>query len=340
MPPAPAPASTGNALVDGIIHELNKAGYKPGVDADAISKMVSDEVAAALANYKPAANAAPPQTVSYQVRNAPAKTVSGVTPDWWEDAIVCAAARVPQLWRGPAGCGKGYWARKLAEVLNLAFYSTSLTAGIDEGALVGNLLPIDPERAGVFTYVPSAFIRAYENGGVMLLDEMDAADPNMLMIINDAIENGSMSLPHRPDQPVATKHDDFVLVATANTFGHGADRAYVGRNQLDEATLSRFRAGQIDMDYDERIEKGLVSEAVFKYGTMLRARCRAHAKTWKRDVSTRDMVNIEKKMAVNVGKVQMTCERAWYQWFADWTDSDLTKVSAVRSAGLRTVELR
>jgi cobaltochelatase CobS len=39
----------------------------------------------------------------------------------------------------------------------------------------------------------------------------------------------------------------------ANTFGTGADRQYVGRNQLDESTLDRFRIGQIERDYDSEI---------------------------------------------------------------------------------------
>jgi hypothetical protein len=46
----------------------------------------------------------------------------------------------------------------------------------------------------------------------------------------------------------------FVCIAAANTFGTGADRQYVGRNQLDESTLDRFRIGQIELD-DARTSK-------------------------------------------------------------------------------------
>ena len=49
----------------------------------------------------------------------------------------------------------------------------------------------------------------------------------------------------------------FVLVniAAANTFGRGADRQYVGRNQLDAASLDRFIV--VNMDYDNVLERAL-----------------------------------------------------------------------------------
>ena len=48
------------------------------------------------------------------------------------------------------------------------------------------------------------------------------------------------------------RHPDFVIIAAANTVGNGANRRYVGRAQLDGATLDRF--GFIEMPYDEKLE--------------------------------------------------------------------------------------
>jgi len=110
-------------------------------------------------------------------------------------------------------------------------------------------------KNGQFEYVISDFVRCYENGGVFLLDEIDAADANVLIIMNNAIANGRMALSNRPDKPFAKRHADFVLIAAANTYGRGADRMYVGRNQLDEATLDRFKIGMTPMDYDPELEE-------------------------------------------------------------------------------------
>jgi len=48
-----------------------------------------------------------------------------------------------------------------------------------------------------------------------------------------------------------------VCIAAANTYGKGADRQYVGRNELDESTIDRFRIGTVPMDYDEGLETAL-----------------------------------------------------------------------------------
>lgn len=48
------------------------------------------------------------------------------------------------------------------------------------------------------------------------------------------------------------RHPDFCAIAAGNTFGRGADRQYVGRNQLDAATLDRFQTYEVD--YDEQLE--------------------------------------------------------------------------------------
>lgn len=42
-----------------------------------------------------------------------------------------------------------------------------------------------------------------------------------------------------PDKMVK-KHKDFIVCASGNTYGTGADRKYVGRLEIDAATLDRF----------------------------------------------------------------------------------------------------
>jgi len=50
-----------------------------------------------------------------------------------------------------------------------------------------------------------------------------------------------------PDKMVE-RHKNFRCVASANTYGRGADRAYVGRQQIDAATLDRFTIETIEID--------------------------------------------------------------------------------------------
>ena len=156
---------------------------------------------------------------------------------------------------GPAGTGKTYLADQCAKRLRLRFAAISCSAGMSESQLVGRMLPIGEN--GAFEFVGTPFLDCFENGGVFLLDEMDSADPNVLLVINSALANGVLSVPARHDNPVAKRHSDFALIAACNTFGRGADRQYVGRSQLDESTLDRFRIGTVAVDYCDKLERKL-----------------------------------------------------------------------------------
>jgi MoxR-like ATPase len=109
-------------------------------------------------------------------------------------------------------------------------------------------------------YEPSLFRIAYENGGVFTAEEIDAGNPSITTGMHMAVENGVGAFPDR----MVEMHPDFRFVSTANTWGHGADRQYVGRNPLDAATTDRF--WQMDWDYDEGLERGLSVQAAISIG--------------------------------------------------------------------------
>lgn len=144
--------------------------------------------------------------------------------------------------RGPAGSGKTTLAEQCAKALDVPFYFTGAVAS--EYKLTGFV-----DAKGAIVRTP--FREAYEHGGLFLFDEIDASSPASLLCFNAALANGHMDFPDK----VVSRHDGFHCIAAANTFGQGADRVYVGRNQLDGATLDRFLF--IDLEYDEALERAL-----------------------------------------------------------------------------------
>lgn len=146
---------------------------------------------------------------------------------------------------GPAGSGKTTLAEQIAKVLKRKFYMAARVTS--EYKLVGF---IDAQGRCVRTQ----FREAYEHGGVFLFDEVDASDPDALTAFNAALANGLGDFP----DGMVSKHKDFIAIAAGNTFGRGADRQYVGRNQLDAATLDRFQT--FEVDYDEALELALGSD--------------------------------------------------------------------------------
>jgi energy-coupling factor transporter ATP-binding protein EcfA2 len=153
---------------------------------------------------------------------------------------------------GPSGCGKTELAMQMARHLKKDFGMLSWHGGMTESQLYGKTVP--NITGGKEIYIPADFAEFYESGGLFLHDEIDGGDPNVLLSLNGPLSNKRMKLP-RKVKPLIEMHKDFVCLATANTWGNGADRHYVGRNQMDGATVKRFVL--IDMDYDEKLEIAL-----------------------------------------------------------------------------------
>jgi MoxR-like ATPase len=143
---------------------------------------------------------------------------------------------------GPAGSGKTTLAAQCAEILKREFSFT--------GALMQKYELLGFTDANG-TYHDTPFRRAFENGHVYLWDEIDASNAQAAVAFNAALENPWADFP----DGIVQRHADFVSIAAANTFGHGANRQYVGRNALDGATLDRFAV--MELDYDSGLEHAL-----------------------------------------------------------------------------------
>jgi biotin carboxyl carrier protein/tRNA uridine 5-carbamoylmethylation protein Kti12 len=147
---------------------------------------------------------------------------------------------------GPTGSGKTYAARQCAKKLGVKFYFTGSVAS--EFKLTGF---VDAKGKVVRT----AFREAFEKGGLFLFDEIDGSYPQAVLAFNAALANDCMDFPDRR----VKRHKDFYCIAAANTYGQGADRQYVGRNQLDAASLDRFVF--VDWQYDKKLELELAGNA-------------------------------------------------------------------------------
>ena len=147
---------------------------------------------------------------------------------------------------GPAGSGKSSLCGQIAEVLKLQFYPMSVGLQTTKSDLLGFI-----NAKG--DYITSPIRQAYENGGVLLLDEFDATHAGVVTILNSMLANDFCSFPDK----IITKHPDFICFVACNTYGKGGSIDYVGRNRLDGATLDRFVC--INVDYDNTLEKQLTS---------------------------------------------------------------------------------
>ena len=189
---------------------------------------------------------------------------------------------------------------------------------MSESQLTGRLIPIG--ESGKFEYVPTQLVKMVREGGIFLADEFDAADPNVALVLNQLSANRRLVLPNNPEEPVIEAHPDFALVFSANTFGTGADRQYVGRNQMDAATLDRVAMGTIHVDYDNGLEKKLVANSDLRKAFQTLRR-NVRAARIRRVVSMRAMLDAQKYMT-NLG---WSVEECVDQLAMSWTQDERAK---------------
>lgn len=207
-----------------------------GVDVEAVSKIVDAKMEEFRKN-----------TVKVIEVKQPGKLpnkVIGVCHKLTEQIANICNLGVHQMLVGPAGGGKTTCCEKVSEILDLSFFPMSVGPQTTKSDLLGFI-----DAAGNYHTTPLR--EAFENGGLLLLDEVDAANAGVLTIINALLANGYCSFP----DGVKQRNESFRCICACNTYGRGADRQYVGRNQLDAATLDRFAV--VDFDYDEDLERAI-----------------------------------------------------------------------------------
>ncbi len=145
---------------------------------------------------------------------------------------------------GPAGSGKSTILQQIATAMELPFYPMSVNSLTSDYNIIGY-----NDANG--KYVPTIFRKAYESGGIFSFEEIDAGNPNVLTVINNAMSQDKYAFPDK----IVDKHPRFIMAASGNTYGTGANIKYIGRNPLDAATLDRFV--MIWTDYDINLENRL-----------------------------------------------------------------------------------
>ena len=174
---------------------------------------------------------------------------TGIFHKMFDKVLKLVDMNLPVMLTGGAGAGKNFMLEQVSNALGLDFYYTStitqeykLTGFIDGGG----------------KYHETEFYKAFTQGGVFMLDEIDASIPECLVILNGAIANGYFDFP--TGREIA--NENFRVVCAGNTVGLGADLVYTGRNVLDGATLDRFVL--VEIDYDSRIEENLCQDETLR----------------------------------------------------------------------------
>ena len=273
---------------------------------DLLLKQVSENVEqsinakseAVIADLKKQIDELKQYTPTVVVRGDIKTEVKGLKHYQLNDLIGMVGAGLNVMITGMAGTGKTKSAQQVAEALGLEFYCMSVGAQTSKSDLVGYM-----DANG--KYVSTMFRKAYEKGGVFVMDEIDAGNSNVLIVLNSALSNGVCAFPDK----MVPMNKDFHFIATANTYGNGADRTYVGRNQLDGATLDRFAT--IDWKIDEKLEEALVKDmkySVVWLKTIRKTRLYANERSMRAIISPRATIKGATVLEISNGDFELAYE--------------------------------
>ena len=171
--------------------------------------------------------------------------MTGCFCEKFEYLVNIVSAGKPLYMYGPAGSGKSFTAKQIAEALGLPYFETSQ-------AMFSYDLKGYGDAGG--NYVETPFYKAFTQGGLFFLDEVDASASEAMVVLNNAIAN------RRFDFPVVgmvNAHENFRVVAAGNTRMTGATLAYSARQMQDSSFKNRFFFEV--MGYDRRIELQLAN---------------------------------------------------------------------------------
>lgn len=256
---------TGDKVANAVRDVIQDALRSVGVDENAVKELIESALVRERLHVMELLRDVRPLVTNVVLPSGETRPVTGLTHEIFPKVLRAVACGEHVWMTGSAGVGKSKIARQVAESLGLAFSAEPFNSQSSKADIKGYKAISDN------LYQSTGFRDRYEHGGVFLMDEIDASNPNILTVLNDALSNDSMSFP----DGMVKRHPKFVAIAAANTWGNGATAEYVGRAPIDGATIDRFTMMHVKID--ERLETELVR------GTGLNME---HGSTWLHIVRT------------------------------------------------------
>ncbi len=153
------------------------------------------------------------------------------------------------LLTGPTGTGKTHLCKKVAEELEIPMVRVNMNEMTTVEDFVGQFVPA---KDGGFEWKDGVMVRLMKEGGLLVIDEINACPPEILFVLHSVLDFREITLTQK-DGEVIEANENFWVVGAMNP-------DYQGTKKLNEALNDRFRV-QISMDYDKRVERRIIEDS-------------------------------------------------------------------------------
>lgn len=154
---------------------------------------------------------------------------------------------------GPAGSGKTFLAEMVARLLNRTYVTVNCSQYTSPTEIKGG-----PTIEG---YQEGGLIDCWENGKILILDELPKIDPNTAGLLNEAL--AKTKVPVGSDRAIIyngrnepkNKKEGFGVIATGNVFPTSESSSYTANTRQDLSLLDRFSGSVYFVGFNEKLEK-------------------------------------------------------------------------------------
>jgi len=139
---------------------------------------------------------------------------------------------------GPKGRGKKELVRKFASQINKELVSINFSLRTRESHLIGT----NTIDNGQINFVNGILVRSMTEGNILYLDELNAAEPDVLLRLDEALDDRRQIVLKESEGQTIIAKEDWFSIGTINPLSH------VGTKELPPQIISRFPI-RIMLDY-------------------------------------------------------------------------------------------
>ena len=143
---------------------------------------------------------------------------------------------------GHTGTGKSTFVEQVASRIGWPVTRINLDSNLERADLVGQVTLINDGGTTTTKFEEGILPRAMQRPGFFLMDEIDAGRPDILFVVQRALENKGLMLTEDGGR-IVKPHPLFRFTATANTRGQGDEYGmYQGTKTMNASMIDRFTA--------------------------------------------------------------------------------------------------